>query len=375
MKTFLFSVTAISLTGAALANGNEWSALDREVETLASSLVDNHEGITIGGYVDIWYATGDYSVTGGDDVDFEEFSVNNARITLEGGSDGWGAYAEYALHDPNANFEDTVGYDEATPEDSLAENPSQLLDAYVTRELGDWMLQVGRFRNNMGASATMAERDMFFMNRSWIGNSYVGREEGIQVSGSPMEGINVSIGMSNGTDTPDAVTDETDDTRLTIHADYTMDAITAGISFTDDGDSGGSGIVLDLGYEVAGIAIGFEYAEFDDVKADGTGGSGATSVTSDGSANPFNESIGAYSDLGSDGRSPMALSLTYPIDDAMTVGLRHQIADDEAQNGRDDFESTDLALTYEGYTLQYSTAEFGPDLERDMILLGFQVGF
>ena len=49
MKTILFTATALSLTGAALANGNEWSALDREVETLASSLVDNHEGMSFSG--------------------------------------------------------------------------------------------------------------------------------------------------------------------------------------------------------------------------------------------------------------------------------------------------------------------------------------
>jgi pheromone shutdown protein TraB len=55
MKTILFTATALSLTGAALANGNEWSALDREVEALASSLVDNHDGIQISGYADIWY--------------------------------------------------------------------------------------------------------------------------------------------------------------------------------------------------------------------------------------------------------------------------------------------------------------------------------
>ncbi|MDA0947561.1 MAG: hypothetical protein O2799_03535, partial [Planctomycetota bacterium] len=55
MKTILFTATALSLTGAAMANGSEWSALDREVETLASSLVDNHEGINFSGYADIWY--------------------------------------------------------------------------------------------------------------------------------------------------------------------------------------------------------------------------------------------------------------------------------------------------------------------------------
>jgi hypothetical protein len=329
MKTILFSAAALSFTGAALANGGEWSALDREVETLASSLVDNHEGIAFSGYADIYY-------NNESDADTADFGVNNARIMASGGSGGFGANIEYNL---------------AT---------SALLDAYITQDLGGMTLGAGRHKVVGNASSMQHERDMFFQTRSNIGYHFVNRDEGITLSGG--DGFNWSIGIADGDDTGA----DTSDYRMSAHADMNFGGgIAAGITYTStDNGAGAEGdsLIIDLSYTMDALSISFEMAEVND-----SGGFTTDGTVFDGSdadwAVPTNTST-----FDADS-SPMSIAVTYNLGGESSIGLRIQDNDDAAET-----EAMDVAYNYGMYGIQYSSWE-STTTDSDRILIGLQVGF
>ena len=318
MKTILFTATALSLTGAAMANGSEWSALDREVETLASSLVDNHEGMSFSGYADIWY-------TNDSDNDVSGFGVNNARIMASGGSGGFGAYVEYNL-EGNA-----------------------LLDAYVTQDLGGMTLGLGRHKVVGNASSMQHERDMFFQTRSDIGYHYAQRDEGITLSGG--DGFNWSVGLADGTDA------DTDEYRFSAHADMDFGSgLTGGLTYTQDGATDGDALIVDLAYSMDTLSIGVEFVSLGE---DGIANTGAT----DGSA-----LAGPNAVFDADS-SPMAITVTYGLGGDSAIGIRMQDNDDAAET-----EAIDIAYNWGMWGAQYSTVDnAGGDTDR--ILVGLQVGF
>jgi hypothetical protein len=330
MKTILFTATALSLTGAALANGNEWSALDREVETLASSLVDNHEGMSFSGYADIWYLNNG-------DSDASGFLINNARIMAEGGTGDFGAYVEYAF-DINA-----------------------LLEGYVSHDLGGMKVTAGRTRFVTSATSGQHERDMTFMNRSWIGNTFTGRSEGVQLSGG--DGVNWNIGISNGAD---SILDEY---QISAHADMDFGGgITGGLTYTSDGSNDGNSFIIDLGYAADGWGIAAEMANisedgagapFDAIGLGGFDGSIGVGVLS---------SITAQTLAGAADISPYAVSAHFELGGESMIAVRYQDAD------FDDATVLDVAYGLGMYTIQYSS--YGAAVgDTDVILAGLQVGF
>jgi hypothetical protein len=331
MKTILFSAAALSFTGAALANGGEWSALDREVETLASSLVDNHEGIAFSGYADIWY------LNSGDD-DVSGFLINNARIMAEGGSDGFGAYIEYAF-DLNA-----------------------LLEGYVTQELGGMKLTAGRTRFVTTATSAEHERDMTFMNRSWIGNTYTGRSEGVQLSGGE-GGMNWNVGISNGSD------DIVDDYQISAHVDAEIGGgMAVGATYTQDDFTDSDAFIIDFSWSGEGMGVAAEIASlsengsavpFDALGLGGFDGSIGVAVLNTG----FAQTLAAAADI-----TPFAVCAHFDVGGGNTLAARYQDAD------IDNADVIDIAYGMGNYTIQYSMyGEAAGD--SDVILAGLQVGF
>jgi hypothetical protein len=324
MKTILFSAAALSFTGAALANGGEWSALDREVETLASSLVDNHEGIAFSGYADIWYVNNS-------DTDTGDFGVNNARIMASGGSGGFGAYIEYNL-EGNA-----------------------LLDAYVTQDLGGMTLGFGRHKVVGNASAMEHERDMFFQTRSDIGYHYVNRDEGLTLSGG--DGFNWSIGVADGTDAG------SDEYRISAHGDMEFGGgISAGVTYTSATDAAGNdgdAIIVDVAWAMDALSIGVEFAQ---VGEDG-GAFTTTGAQFDGSA------LAGPNAFFDNDSSPMAIAVTYDLGGESSIGVRLQDNDDAAET-----EAVDIAYNIGMWGVQYSMFENAAG-DTDTIIVGLQVGF
>ena len=319
MKTILFTATALGLTGAAMANGSEWSALDREVETLASSLVDNHEGMSFSGYADIWY-------NHVSDLDFADFGVNNARIMASGGSDGFGAYVEYNL-EGNA-----------------------LLDAYVTQDLGGMTLGLGRHKVVGNASSMEHERDMFFQTRSNIGYHYVNRDEGLTLSGG--DGFNWSIGIADGTDLGG------DEYRISAHADMDFGGgIAGGVTFTSATDNNGidgDALIIDLSYSSDAFTVVAEMAQIGE-------DDGAFTGATDGSALAIPQATFAPD------TSPYAVTATFPLGGESSIGVRYQDSDNAVFDTQ-----TEVAYNYGNWGVQYTKND---GLDIDGIIVGLQVGF
>jgi hypothetical protein len=319
MKTILFTATALGLTGAAMANGSEWSALDREVETLASSLVDNHEGMSFSGYADIWY-------NHVSDIDFANFGVNNARIMASGGSDGFGAYVEYNL-EGNA-----------------------LLDAYVSQDLGGMTLAFGRHKVVGNASAMEHERDMFFQTRSNIGYHYANRDEGLTLSGG--DGFNWSIGIADGTDLG------SDEYRISAHADMDFGGgIAGGVTFTSATDNNGidgDALIIDLSYSSDAFTVVAEMAQIGE-------DDGAFTGATDGSALAIPQATFAPD------TSPYAVTATFPLGGESSIGVRYQDSDNAVFDTQ-----TEVAYNYGNWGVQYTKND---GLDIDGIIVGLQVGF
>ena len=319
MKTILFTATALGLTGAAMANGSEWSALDREVETLASSLVDNHEGMSFSGYADIWY-------NHVSDIDFADFGVNNARIMASGGSDGFGAYVEYNLEG------------------------SALLDAYVTQDLGGMTLGLGRHKVVGNASSMEHERDMFFQTRSNIGYHYVNRDEGLTLSGG--DGFNWSIGIADGTDLGG------DEYRISAHADMDFGGgIAGGVTFTSATDNNGidgDALIIDLSYSSDAFTVVAEMAQIGE-------DDGAFTGATDGSALAIPQATFAPD------TSPYAVTATFPLGGESSIGVRYQDSDNAVFDTQ-----TEVAYNYGNWGVQYTKND---GLDIDGIIVGLQVGF
>jgi hypothetical protein len=319
MKTILFTATALGLTGAAMANGSEWSALDREVETLASSLVDNHEGMSFSGYADIWY-------NHVSDIDFANFGVNNARIMASGGSDGFGAYVEYNL-EGNA-----------------------LLDAYVSQDLGGMTLAFGRHKVVGNASAMEHERDMFFQTRSNIGYHYANRDEGLTLSGG--DGFNWSIGIADGTDLGG------DEYRISAHADMDFGGgIAGGVTFTSATDNNGidgDALIIDLSYSSDAFTVVAEMAQIGE-------DDGAFTGATDGSALAIPQATFAPD------TSPYAVTATFPLGGESSIGVRYQDSDNAVFDTQ-----TEVAYNYGNWGVQYTKND---GLDIDGIIVGLQVGF
>ena len=319
MKTILFTATALGLTGAAMANGSEWSALDREVETLASSLVDNHEGMSFSGYADIWY-------NHVSDLDFANFGVNNARIMASGGSDGFGAYVEYNLEG------------------------SALLDAYVTQDLGGMTLGLGRHKVVGNASSMEHERDMFFQTRSNIGYHYVNRDEGLTLSGG--DGFNWSIGIADGTDLGG------DEYRISAHADMDFGGgIAGGVTFTSATDNNGidgDALIIDLSYSSDAFTVVAEMAQIGE-------DDGAFTGATDGSALAIPQATFAPD------TSPYAVTATFPLGGESSIGVRYQDSDNAVFDTQ-----MEVAYNYGNWGVQYTKND---GLDIDGIIVGLQVGF
>jgi hypothetical protein len=318
MKTILFSAAALSFTGAAMANGGEWSALDREVETLTSSLAQG-EGIAFSGYADIWY-------NHVSDIDFANFGVNNARIMASGGSDGFGAYVEYNL-EGNA-----------------------LLDAYVSQDLGGMTLAFGRHKVVGNASAMEHERDMFFQTRSNIGYHYANRDEGLTLSGG--DGFNWSIGIADGTDLG------SDEYRISAHADMDFGGgIAGGVTFTSATDNNGidgDALIIDLSYSSDAFTVVAEMAQIGE-------DDGAFTGATDGSALAIPQATFAPD------TSPYAVTATFPLGGESSIGVRYQDSDNAVFDTQ-----TEVAYNYGNWGVQYTKND---GLDIDGIIVGLQVGF
>jgi len=311
MKTFIFSATALTLTSFALANDSDWSAYDLEAEALASSLQDDNGGIGITGFIDTYF------VNSGDTTpDTQGFTVPNARVRMAGSNAGYGYNIEY----------DFMG--------------ARLLDANVTFMIGEINATMGAFRAPLSASGLRDTEDLFFVNRSIIGNATSARQNGVMLNGSFDEKINWALAVQNGADgTADEHQITARGTFDFMGAGHGADATegsyggnddmngTVGVSFGDDGgltDGGFFGV--DATVSTGQYWVSLEIADFDAGYA-GTG----------------SEAVGANVLTGAADQSPMVLAGGWMLTpNEWELGIRYSDWDD----GAADTTSLDFAVNH-----------------------------
>ena len=362
MKTIIFCATALTMTGATMAAGSDWTTLDREVEALSSSLSPQGGGVAISGYLDLGYTSTDIGgnwTTGpgpnpgdpdvdviGDDQTVGDFGGNNLRLGFSAENSGYGI---------------TVGLQLATTA-GIA-----VTDAYVTTDVGGMNGTAGRFKSPMGASGGRAERNQFFQDRSAIGSNFAGRSSGIMVGGAA-GAINWAVAIQDGADGP------IDEYQISLHADFTVMGsgsavegcygaadgmgLVIGASMSDDGGATESATVIDASLTSSTFSFSAEFA-------DTPAGFSSTGVGA---------STGAVQ--AAIGDSPMAIGATYAVGTDWEIGIRYQDLDNAA--GDTDM---DIAANYyvKGhdvkYTIGFSMPDNDADTGSDTITIGLQVGF
>jgi len=363
MKTLIYSAAALSLTSFALANDSDWSAYDLEAEALASSLQDDNGGVGITGFIDTYFNhSGDPIPTPGGapaaapPADTQGFTVPNARVRMTGSNAGYGYDIEY----------DFVG--------------ARLLDANVSFMIGDINATMGAFRAPLSASGLRDTEDVFFVNRSIVGNATSARQAGVMLNGSFDEKINWAVAVQNGVDgTADEHQISARGTFDFMGAGHGAEATegsyggnddmngTVGLSFGDDGGVMGAGLGggffgIDATVSTGQYWVSLEIADFDAGYA-GTG----------------SEAAGANAITGAADQSPMVLAGGWMLTpDEWELGLRYTDWD----NGAADTTSIDIAANHYNsghdvkWTIQLSQLDSNPGgLDGSAISAGVTVSF
>jgi hypothetical protein len=188
MNKFVFgalAVTAASSLGFASSTDGDWSTLDKEIDSLSTSLTSpTAPGAQISGFLRIWggYADKDIfpliAAQSGNDLGF---NVDDARLVLQG--DVGAGYGYYIGLDINGGLAENVI-------SAVAGNPNSgagvsLIDAYGTFKLGDqFMGTFGRFRPGFLGSGNLNENTLLFRYRTYNGSVASLRQDGLMVSGN-----------------------------------------------------------------------------------------------------------------------------------------------------------------------------------------------
>tara|TARA_R110002126_G_scaffold25583_3_gene87464 strand:+ start:10482 stop:11573 length:1092 start_codon:yes stop_codon:yes gene_type:complete len=347
MKTLIYSAAALSLTSFALANDSDWSAFDLEAEALASSLQDDNTTPSITGFIDTYFNnTGDNLPTPGGAgapgaaADTQGFTVPNARVRMNGSNTGYGYNVEY----------DFVG--------------ARLLDANVSFMLGDINATMGAFRAPLSASGLRDTEDVFFVNRSIIGNATSARQAGAMLNGVFDGKLNWAVAVQNGVDgtvdehlisargTYDFMGDGhgADSTEGSYGGTDDMNG-TVGVSFADDGGVMGAGLGggffgVDATVSTGQYWVSLEIADFE-AGYTGTGSEGA----------------GLNAITGAADQSPMVLAGGWMLTpDEWELGLRYTDTD----NGAADTTMIDIAANHYNnghdvkWTIQFTQIDSDP---------------
>lgn len=215
-----FVLGALALTAAStpsLAGEKDWLALDRDIESLATSLTQNAGGgPTISGFLRSSYAMSSDIPVAPDGNDLGGFSIDDARLIVTGSIGNYGVVMEVdGSTDPDLAIGGPFQFGAPGSPGSLGGSSSSLggaygatggvgslgvLDAYATFAITDQIKgQIGNFRPPFLASSLRNEDGMLFQDRSFLGQGWAFRDQGIQVSGS-FDMLNFALAVQNGSD-------------------------------------------------------------------------------------------------------------------------------------------------------------------------------
>lgn len=352
------ALTAASSLSYAGSETKEWSSLDRDIASLAQTPAGPASGFNVGGFVRSRYA---YS----EDVDADTgtagkqklsgFGLDNARVELSASQGDYGVFI--ALEGGGGT--------------------ADLYEAYGTFRITDGVTgQMGRFRAPFLWSALITENHQILLDRTFSGQAWQGRDDGIQVSGT-FDQFGWWLAFQNG---QDSVADEYSWTaRASFNALGTgigmqegaygaseETSLTVGAAYTDDSTpQDGEAWALDLGFTQSAFSAHGEIVSYgDDVQLD----SGLN--TSTGVINPI-----AIIPNGTD--TPWSATVGYMITpNQYEIAARYEDLDDVDN-------TTVWALGINRYvvghdakwTLQYSSSNSDvAGKEADTLALGLTVG-
>jgi hypothetical protein len=354
MKTLVISAAALSLTGlSAFASESDWSSLDQEVELLnASVAAQDGNGPTMSGYVTaLWQNSSDFQ-TAGDDT--SGFGVPNARLYVTGSNTGY-AYA--------------IEYNAAS---------NTLLDAHVTTQIGGINLRVGAFKQPILQSSLRNDHNLFFVDRSVLGQHFNGRDAGAMLFGN-FDALGWWLSISNGVDglakeyniTARAAFNfmggGNDENGVAGAFGGTNEMTgTVGAAVFDDGSSSNStAFAVDAAIGTGTYWITGEVASLDDNQVFNP------SLQSQGVITPVTGALQADS-------TPWAIAGTYMISpDTWEAGVRYQSLDDTADTNK-----LDVAVNHYNnghdvkWTIQFTNMSSDNNaLDGNAIVAGVEVGF
>jgi hypothetical protein len=195
MNKFVIGALAITSAGSlAYAGGaetKEWSKLDRDILSLNSASVPGAE-VQFSGFVRVRGAHSNDVDVDNDPLNGEQelrgFGMDNVRVMVDLSQGDFGAHI--AL--------DAVQFNESTLVNDLGN--VFVLDAFATAKIAEgWMGQIGRFRAPFLGSALIEENNMLLLDRTFNGQVWDFREEGVQV-GAVYDRVGFALAVQNGSD-------------------------------------------------------------------------------------------------------------------------------------------------------------------------------
>ncbi|MDZ4775130.1 MAG: porin [Planctomycetota bacterium] len=271
MKKLVYSALALTLSGApALATDNGWSGLDKEIESLSSSLQSaNPNAPGISGWVLASYRHSsdiDANGTATGTPDQSGFQLDSVRLEVEG--------------DAGNDYSYKVSMDLAGGNGSLhGESPSGtvgLRDAYVKWSIYEGINgKIGRFKESMLRSALVSDNRLILLDRTNLGELLDRRDLGLAVYGS-FDVLNWTVQAQDGTD------GQADEHRFVLRATANVVGkagdsknegaygageetnVVVGIAFQDEGNlADGQIIALEAGMTAGPFSVAAELVDFD----------------------------------------------------------------------------------------------------------------
>jgi hypothetical protein len=303
-----FVLGALALTAAStpsLAGEKDWLIHDRDMEALSNNLSqETGGGATISGFIRSSYATSSDITVAPSGNDLGGFSIDDARLIVTGSIGSYGVVLEVdgstdtdlATGGP---FGGLVGGGLGAYGSTGGVGAMGVLDAYAHFAITDQIKgQIGNFRPPFLASSLRNEDGMLFQDRTFLGQAFAFRDQGVQVSGA-FDMLNFAVAVQNGADGAG------DELVVAGRVSFTVmgnapgknegalgqgdeTSLTVGVGYYNDGQlDDGTAIAVDAQFGMGALSAAFEFSDLD---VDIAGLAGIYGAGED--ASPYNFQVG-----------------------------------------------------------------------------------
>lgn len=378
MKKLVYSALALTLTSVpALATENGWSGLDKEIESLSSSLEHGNPGApTIGGWVLVSYRhsedltvdpdfDGDGDPTTGVTEDQSGFQLDSIRLEVEGDA---GDDYSYRI-----SFDLSGGNGPLHGESTNGSSTVTLRDAYVKWRFYEGIHgKIGRFKEALLRSAIVSDNRLLFLDRTFLGELLDRRDLGVEIGGS-FDVVNWAVQAQDGSD------GQGEEHRFTARLSANVIGkagnsknegaygagdetnVNVGVAFQDEGSlEDGQIITADVALTAGPLCVAAEIADFDEGDGVTTGGFDLDLIGFGAGADPADT-------------TPWDVTVSYLITPEWEVGGRYEDLDND-----DDTTSWTLGANHyvRGHDIKWSGQwkQVKSDSSDDVDQLGLGVG-